>query len=656
MYYNLFTIPFDQEYYRLNDANQGNINGLAYTYDQLLKERDYTLYNYYKNIVNQKDPDEQKRMTRDILNELVYTLSYYIYGSNVKYVLSFISTNSFDSILNYISLMINFFKSWKVQFLAPKSTFELKDKKNNLATLQDSNEEMKVSYWNRINSYTRDSINIRPHYLVQDYKSAHIPQEEFMGNYNAVAEVVDLYLRYSNHNIFRDRDYDGGAYRSYLEDHELIDSRNGELLVSSPDSEPFAVFAPTVVFAPTQTMGNIVREVNHRFGAPPNRYMYDPEGDVVIDIDGGEFVYNDKGELLDKSYPYYEEDGGVIGARNDVYMLDGAGAGLLSFEEIANSKNYIPKIITYNKDGSINTISDDLEADPIEVQLVNLPDPSMSDSCVDIDGGGVGILTDGQMYNARKKILDPETLEITYEPINVVNLPCVDSSNIFAVYNDVYGGGANVRDPYSDTIINNIDMHDGISSHLIVSPYEGNGLTIGFDQAAELMDYGDAANGFKMTIQDLDENALDIGTIEEEMTSTPRVYLYNGGYIQQWENIGLNKENDPNGLNFADKYVKLSELNEFKDNACQEMDRMINILKEQTNTLYAYTNDTALKQIMDEYFYSYFANSVFVLQKLGDYYYEAKLQSVIDGYCEELKSWMADQSPFINFKRFESYE
>lgn len=121
VYNELFTRPFDKEWYSLGNGKY------AESYDQLLKYHSGPLYHYYMRIMNMKDGTMKHDAIRDALNDIVATLQYYLKGDNLKYIFDFVPTANMNSIIHYISLEIDFFKSWKVYFLDPTITYDMRN-------------------------------------------------------------------------------------------------------------------------------------------------------------------------------------------------------------------------------------------------------------------------------------------------------------------------------------------------------------------------------------------------------------------------------------------------------------------------------------------------------------------------------------------------
>ena len=188
---NLFTIPFDTEFYRLKDGT------LAENFVDILSNKNYTLYSFYMGIMREKDPEVRKELIRQVLNDTVDTLEYYLGTDDLKYIFSFVPTTSPDAIIKYINLMINFFKSWKVHFLDPVVTYSLDDKKNdNVYGNGDMLTELKTSYGHFDTAGVRDSVRVKSVHVFEDFEAS------------GMCEVIDMY-GFHQTLVTEDEDYDG---------------------------------------------------------------------------------------------------------------------------------------------------------------------------------------------------------------------------------------------------------------------------------------------------------------------------------------------------------------------------------------------------------------------------------------------------------------
>jgi len=122
VYRQLFTKTFDDGFYTLSDGST------AKNLKDVLKDRNYILYNSYTTIMSDSNNDSRKDAIRNIENDIVDTLEYYFQGDGLESLFGFTSVASFESLLHYIYLMLNFFKSYKVYFLDPVVTYNVNNK------------------------------------------------------------------------------------------------------------------------------------------------------------------------------------------------------------------------------------------------------------------------------------------------------------------------------------------------------------------------------------------------------------------------------------------------------------------------------------------------------------------------------------------------
>lgn len=307
----LFTTSIDIDFYKLKNGN------IANDYVELLEDKDYTLYNYYLNIMKESDIDIRKDNIRNILNEIVDTLEYYIGTDELKYVFSFVPTNSPDAIVEYISLMINFFKSWKTYFLDPKVTYILADKDTDKVNGNgDMITELKTSKYFNDQLSLRDSVKMKSTHYFEDFIST------------STCEVIDMYA-YHQFLVTDIIDYDGlyvdseSLYKSTNIDSSEIDGGNVEILLSNPYINVNA--------------GNVAARQD----------IYDLDGGGPLDmreylnIDG--LNIKDKGNnyplLNDFSVPIYIVDGGGVGEQKVSYTVKNiTNNGFISNEVIISPK------------------------------------------------------------------------------------------------------------------------------------------------------------------------------------------------------------------------------------------------------------------------------------------------------------------------------
>ena len=162
VYDNLFLTKFDLDFYRLKSGE------IAEYYIDILKERSMPLYKFYMELTKEPDLEAQKDGIRIILNNIVTTLEYFIDSKNdLEYIFAFVPTSSSEAIVRYLYLVIDFFKSWKVHFLDPASSYTLADKYDDKNHFYEDLAELRYKYWKDDQNSTRDSYKttVKLHFI-----------------------------------------------------------------------------------------------------------------------------------------------------------------------------------------------------------------------------------------------------------------------------------------------------------------------------------------------------------------------------------------------------------------------------------------------------------------------------------------------------------
>ena len=156
----LFTKQFDYDSYKVEGNDVTRL-------EETLQEKNYILYEKYNKIMSETNMEARQDNIRAMMNDIVNTLEYYLSDEGLDYVFSFTTVSSFQSLLRYIYLMINFFKSYKSYFLDPYITYKMDNKVENNATAYDTIKEKKLIYHDRRDKlFSRDNVRIIGQYLV----------------------------------------------------------------------------------------------------------------------------------------------------------------------------------------------------------------------------------------------------------------------------------------------------------------------------------------------------------------------------------------------------------------------------------------------------------------------------------------------------------
>ena len=204
----LFTTDFDFSFYTLSNGKQ------ATSLDEILEDRSYALYKVYKKVLSEKNQKTRKDNIRNLTNDIIMTLEYYINDKNLNYLFNFVSSNSFHALLHYMYLLINFFKSYKVYFLDPYVTYIVDDKSPLAASnaqVYDAIPLRKITYWKDDKQFIDDNFTINiEHDFIDSFK-------------DNMKEIVDVYGR-CDYDVFEDDlDYDGEYADSPDEGFKIAD-------------------------------------------------------------------------------------------------------------------------------------------------------------------------------------------------------------------------------------------------------------------------------------------------------------------------------------------------------------------------------------------------------------------------------------------------
>lgn len=330
---NLFVVPYDYEFYRLSNGE------MAENFEQILRDRDFALYKYYQDLVSEPDKETRIENIRLALNEITDTLEYYIKSEDTKWVFTFVPTTSPDAINNYISLMIGFFKSWKVYFLDPHVTYVLDDRRENKVNMVDNMTEYKDKWWYYDKHLIQDAAMFNEKYFFDEDKYA-----------AGRKEIIDIY-GFNQWWASDDFDFDGGYARR---------------VSGATEADPFSNTA-----IPTSAIRNVD-------GGEPDPMMNLPFWVVdggrvsarlgIYDLDGGgpldmkEYVeidgenvatgiHNVYPRINDLTVPTYDVDGGwVDGISGKTKTMVSTIKGHTIVNNVRNSR-YAPNDIEINSDG-----------------------------------------------------------------------------------------------------------------------------------------------------------------------------------------------------------------------------------------------------------------------------------------------------------------
>lgn len=128
----LMITELNLDFFRLNDGS------LARTYTEFLNERDPILYNSIIQIRNMDSQDVKKEKITKNIDAVVYAIEELIDLDQYKYIFNHIPAVGAESVKYYIYKVVNFFKSYKVDFFSINTVYTFDDRLENKIKMIDS--------------------------------------------------------------------------------------------------------------------------------------------------------------------------------------------------------------------------------------------------------------------------------------------------------------------------------------------------------------------------------------------------------------------------------------------------------------------------------------------------------------------------------------
>ena len=155
LYDSLMTSKYNKEAFKLEDGTY------AKTYTDFLQTRDSVLYEklvYFKSL----DDDAMKKEIADNIIEVSYAIDDCVDTYSYGYLYSYFPAVSASYIQEYISKIINFFKSWKVHLLGINTIYKFDDPLENTVKILEKDEYRVKLDDQRDNVFVNDCIKINP--------------------------------------------------------------------------------------------------------------------------------------------------------------------------------------------------------------------------------------------------------------------------------------------------------------------------------------------------------------------------------------------------------------------------------------------------------------------------------------------------------------
>lgn len=171
----LFTMKMDLSYLTLPSTGK-----MATRYTEFLKEKDGIIYAFFESIMSENNLATRQYNMSTYIDQIIESIQAYLSTDMLEYIFYFVPTVSWGIVLKYVSLMVNFFKSYKTHVLDVGSTMIFDNEEENAMTQFDHAAFKTLMYekGDRVGIYDvpefditmdKDDIAIRDRYLDRIY-------------------------------------------------------------------------------------------------------------------------------------------------------------------------------------------------------------------------------------------------------------------------------------------------------------------------------------------------------------------------------------------------------------------------------------------------------------------------------------------------------
>ena len=128
----LFTAKMDMSYFTLPNGKP------ATRYSEFLEDKDGILYAFYKNLISETNVDTRQYNMSTYIDQIIESINQYLSTDMLDYVFYFVPTLNWSVVLKYISLIVNFFKSYKTSIIDIASTMVFDNEEENALICGDN--------------------------------------------------------------------------------------------------------------------------------------------------------------------------------------------------------------------------------------------------------------------------------------------------------------------------------------------------------------------------------------------------------------------------------------------------------------------------------------------------------------------------------------
>ena len=138
LYDALMTVELTMDYFKNPETGDfyRDAEGDA-TYTEFLKHQDSSIYNIILEVQEFEDDASRNQYIANLIDSIIYALEQYIDSDEFQSLFSHLPVMSTESVKQYIATVINFYKSYKIDFLGLNTIYTLDDKNDGYIRLID---------------------------------------------------------------------------------------------------------------------------------------------------------------------------------------------------------------------------------------------------------------------------------------------------------------------------------------------------------------------------------------------------------------------------------------------------------------------------------------------------------------------------------------
>ena len=134
----LFTMDWEQQYLKIMNMEKGTYE-FPETYSEYLENKDIILYDYFKKVMlSESDLTTRQYNIGEYVDKIVDSMNEYLSTDMLKYIFTFVPSQSWAKELYWMSLLVNFFKTYKAYMMDIFATINLDDEFDNSARPKDN--------------------------------------------------------------------------------------------------------------------------------------------------------------------------------------------------------------------------------------------------------------------------------------------------------------------------------------------------------------------------------------------------------------------------------------------------------------------------------------------------------------------------------------